>query len=66
MLEFALKIALFGCVCVACPALGYMIAYVAEPRHDVEWVFLSVVLMLLGMVIGPILGCWAMKLVFRS
>lgn len=64
--RIGLKIAVFAGVWFACPYIGFALAAYLEPKRDVEWALASSVFMLAGVIVGPIPGFLAMRLLFRS
>lgn len=65
-LKLALNFAVLAAVWVACPFIGWWIAWFADSRHDVEWAILSQLLVWAGMLIGPFIGYGAVRLLFRD
>ena len=53
-------------VWIGCIVTGYLIPYVADPRHDVEFAMAAFLGMIVGGVLGPFLGYGIARLVVRT
>lgn len=60
------KVLVFIGAWVGCVAVGWLVPYVADPRHDVEWAMGTFIAMAVGAFLGPIVGYWTVKLTSKK
>lgn len=65
-MSYLIKGLIFVCVWLGCVLVGYLIPYVTDPRHDVEFAVAASIGMALGVLLGPILGYLTVMLVFQD
>ena len=64
-MRYLLQGSVFVVIWFGCVAIGWLIPYYADPRHDVEFAIAATLGVISGAIVGLILGYWTAMAVFR-